>query len=51
MGVVITNVILSKNVVNTEEIFKISIAVKETVTEPKMYRLPVKLGKPKGGQP
>lgn len=49
MGVVITNVILPKNVVNTEEIFKISVVVKETIAEPKMYRLPFRLGKKKGG--
>ena len=38
MGVVITNVTISKNPVNTKETFKISVAVKETVTEPTMYR-------------
>lgn len=51
MGIAITNVILSKKVVNTEEIFKISVAVKEIASEPKMYRLPIRLGEPKGGQP
>ena len=48
MGVVITNVTISKNPVNTKEQFKISVAVKETVTEPTMYRLPFGFGKPKG---
>ena len=46
---VITNVTISKNPVNTKETFKISVAVKETVTEPTMYRLPFKLGQKKGG--
>ena len=49
MGVVITNVTLSKKTVTTGEKFKISVAVKETVSEPKMYRLPFKLGQNKGG--
>ena len=49
MGVVITNVTISKNPVNTKEQFKISVAVKETVTEPTMYRLPYKLGQKIGG--
>ena len=49
MGVVITNVTISKNTVNPKEQFKISAAVKETVTEPTMYRLPYKLGQKKGG--
>lgn len=49
MGVAITSVTLSKNTVNTKETFKISVAVKETITEPKMYRLPFRLGKKKGG--
>lgn len=48
MGVVITNVVLSKNTVNTGENFKIQVAVKETITESKSVRLPKKLGKPKG---
>ena len=49
MGVVITDVILSKNPVKTKERFKISVAVKEVVSEPIMYRLPFKLGQKKGG--
>lgn len=49
MGVVITNVTLSKKVVSTGEQFKISVSVKETISEPKMYRLPFKLGQNKGG--
>lgn len=49
MGVVITNVTLSKKSVTTGEQFKVSVAVKETITEPTMYRLPFKLGKEKGG--
>lgn len=48
MGVVITNVTLSKNPVKTKEQFKISVAIRETIDEPKMYRLPFGLGKPKG---
>ncbi len=49
MGVIITNVKLGKNPVNTGEQFKISVSVKETVQEPNMYRLPFKLGESKGG--
>lgn len=49
MGVTITNIVLSKNPVKTKEQFKISVAVKEIISEPKMYRLPFKLGKKKGG--
>lgn len=49
MGVVITQVTLSKKTVNTKEQFKISVSIKETVQEPKAYRLPFKLGKSKGG--
>lgn len=49
MGVVITNVTLSKKSVTTGEQFKVSVAVKETITEPTMYRFPFKLGKEKGG--
>lgn len=48
MGVIVTNVKISKNPVNTGETFKIQVAVKETITEPKNYRFPVALGKPKG---
>lgn len=51
MGIIITNVTLSKNAVTTKETLKVSVAVKETVSEPKMYRLPFKLGKKKGGTP
>lgn len=49
MGVIITNIILSKNPVKTGEQYKISVAVKETIQEPVMYRLPFKLGTNKGG--
>lgn len=49
MGIVITNVTLSKQSVKVKESFKVSVAVKETVAEPKMYRLPFKLGQKKGG--
>lgn len=49
MGVVITNVTISKNPVNVKETFKISVSVKETATEPIMYRLPMRLGQKKGG--
>lgn len=48
MGVAITNVILSKNTVNTGESFKIQVAVKETITEPSRFRLPVILGRKNG---
>lgn len=49
MGVVITNVTLSKKAVTTGEQLKVSVSVKETISEPKMYRLPFKLGQDKGG--
>ena len=49
MGVIITQVNLSKNPVNTGETFKISVVVKETVVEPNAYRLPIRLGQEKGG--
>lgn len=49
MGVVITQVNLSKNPVNTGEKFKISVAVKENAQEPISYRLPFRLGQKKGG--
>lgn len=49
MGVVITNVILSKKTVNVGERFTVQVAIKETVTEPKRYRLPFKLGEKAGG--
>lgn len=49
MAIKITNVTLSKSTVNVKEVFKVSVAVKETVTEPNMYRLPYRLGTPKGG--
>lgn len=49
MGVIITNVVLSKNPVKTGEQYKMTVAVKETIMEPVMYRLPFKLEKNKGG--
>lgn len=49
MGVIITQVKLSKNPVNTGEKFKISVAVKESAQEPVAYRLPFRLGQEKGG--
>lgn len=49
MAVVITNVKLSKQTVETKEVFKVSVVVKESAEEPKMYRLPFKLGDKKGG--
>ena len=49
MSVIVTGVTLSKNVVKTGDQFKISVTVKETISEPKMYRLPFKLGQNKGG--
>ena len=48
MGVVITSIKISKNPVNVGEQFKVSVAVKETITEPTMYRLPFTLNKEKG---
>lgn len=49
MGVIITNVYISKNPVKTGEQYKISVAVRETISESAMYRLPFKLGQNKGG--
>lgn len=49
MGAIIEKVLLSKNLVNTNESFTISVKVKETVSEPKGYRFPFKLGRKKGG--
>lgn len=49
MGVIITNVNISKNPVKTGEQFKVTVSVRETVSEPIMYRLPFKLGEKKGG--
>lgn len=48
MGAVVTNIIVSKNPVSTGEKFKIQVSVRETITESKGFRLPAKLGKPKG---
>lgn len=48
MSIVITNIILSKNVVKTEEKFKIQVNVKESTKEPSQYRVSFVLGKPKG---
>lgn len=49
MSVIVVDVKLSKNNVKTNEQFQISISVKETVSEPKTYRLPFVLGQNKGG--
>lgn len=49
MAIAITNVTISKNPVTTGEKFTIAVAIKETVSEPMMYRLPFKLGQNKGG--
>lgn len=49
MGVVVTEVNISKNTVKTGEQYKISVAVRETIAEPAMYRLPFTLNKKKGG--
>lgn len=49
MAIAITNVTISKNPVTTGEKFIIAVAIKETVSEPMMYRLPFKLGQNKGG--
>lgn len=48
MGVIVTDVQLSKNPVKVQEEFKIFVAVRETLDEPKMYRLSFRLGQPKG---
>lgn len=49
MAILITDAKLSKQTVETKEVFRISVAVKESAQEPKMYRLPFKLGASKGG--
>lgn len=49
MAVVITSVTISKSTVNTGEQFKVTVSAKEVITEPNMYRLPLKLGQDKGG--
>lgn len=48
MGAMITSVKLSKNPVKTGESFKIQVSAKETIAESINYRLPFKLGSPKG---
>lgn len=48
MGVVVKSIEISKNPVSVGEKFKIQVAVKETITESKSFRLPAQLGKPKG---
>lgn len=49
MGIVVTGVNISKNPVKTGEQYKISVAVRETISEPAMYRLPFKLSQKRGG--
>lgn len=49
MAIVITSVKLSKQTVETKEVFQVSVTAKESAQEPKMYRLPFKLGTSKGG--
>lgn len=49
MEVVITKILISKKNVNTGEQFMISVSVKESISEPNMYRLPFILGTNKGG--
>lgn len=48
MGIAVTYIEISKNPVSTKENFKISVKVKEIVTEPVNHRLPFKLGSQKG---
>lgn len=48
MSVIITGVTLSKNPVETNESFSISVSVKETISEPASYRLAFRLGQPAG---
>lgn len=48
MGVAVTNIKISKNPVSVGEKFKIQVAVKETITESKSFRLPMRLGSSKG---
>jgi len=48
MAIVITAVTISPNPVNVKAAYQISAAVKETVAEPKTYRLSHRLGSPKG---
>ena len=48
MGIFIRNASLSKNKVNVSESVKISVRLKEAAEEPKMYRLPFRLGNKKG---
>lgn len=49
MSLAITNIKLSKNPVNVNEQFKITVTVKEVTKESITYRLPFKLGSKKGG--
>lgn len=48
MGIIVANIKVSKNPVNTGEKFKIQVAVRETISESINYRLPFKFGSPKG---
>lgn len=48
MSVAITLVKFSKNPVNVKEQIKIQVSALTVTTEPIMYRLPHKLGNPKG---
>lgn len=49
MSIVITQINLSNNNVKVGEQYKVLVSVKESLAEPKMYRLPFVLGTKKGG--
>ena len=49
MGIVVNQINLSKKNVKVGEQYKIMVSVKESLPEPKMYRLPFNLGTKKGG--
>ena len=50
MGVLIENITISQNPVNTGEQFKISVLARCALQEPIFYRMPFKLGTKKGGK-
>lgn len=48
MSIFVKEILLSKNPVNTKENLKIKVKIIEAKEEPKTYRLPIALNKPKG---
>lgn len=48
MGLAITKIEIKPQQLSVGEQFRIQVELKEVVQEPKMYRLPIKLGKEKG---